>query len=104
MHRALGGYVRSDLPVRYRIRDMLRAMSRQGVSEAPHPGGTVRRLRTESGTSQTALATVVGCTQPFLSDIETAKRTPSPSMLTRIASALGVSAADLLAPAPEPET
>lgn len=64
------------------------------------PGPAIRRQRKERGMSQNVLAREIGCTQPFLCEIETGKRTPSLPMLDRIAAGLDVTAADLLGAEP----
>lgn len=55
----------------------------------------VRRLRTERGWSQEEAAAVAGIHSTYWSQIETAKRNPSLSVIGRVAIGLGVSLASL---------
>ena len=54
-------------------------------------------IRTLAGLSQSELARRVECSQGYISGIEAGDRQPSPAMLGRIAEALGVPRASLLA-------
>lgn len=60
-------------------------------------GATIRRLRREAGLTLDELAARSGLSQPYLSQAETGKSTPSVMSLHRIAVGLGVAAGDLLA-------
>jgi transcriptional regulator with XRE-family HTH domain len=57
----------------------------------------VRERRLARGWSQTALGQRVGCTKQHISDLERGATLPSLGMLRRLAAALQVSDADLLA-------
>jgi transcriptional regulator with XRE-family HTH domain len=60
--------------------------------------GMIKRLREAKGLSQKALATKSGVTDAYIAMIETGKRkNPSVPVLRRLAKALGVPVADLLA-------
>jgi len=56
----------------------------------------VRRIREEIGLTQTELADAAGLRQATISQIETGRRTPALSTVFKLASALGVSAGELL--------
>lgn len=64
-------------------------------------GENVRRERVRQGLTQDALAVEAGMRRSYLSDIERGVRNPSVHALGRLASALGVDAADLLRSNPE---
>jgi transcriptional regulator with XRE-family HTH domain len=59
-------------------------------------GASVRKARQRSGLSTRELAQRAGMSQPFLSNIENGRSTPSVTTLYKLASALGVSASELL--------
>jgi transcriptional regulator with XRE-family HTH domain len=59
-------------------------------------GAAIRAARLASGLSMTALAEQCGVSQPYLSQLEHGKGSPSINTLYRIANALGVSPQDLL--------
>ena len=60
-------------------------------------GTRIKRIRTQKGLTQQALAVRVGLTQPYIVMLETGKRTnPSLQLLQRLAKALGVPLAELL--------
>ena len=59
-------------------------------------GITLKQLRKEKGLTIKDLADKIGVSQPFLSQIETAKRKASPELLGKIAEAVNVSYFDLL--------
>jgi transcriptional regulator with XRE-family HTH domain len=59
-------------------------------------GSSVRRARVRSGLSTRELAQKASMSQPFLSNIENGRSTPSVATLYKLASALGVSASELL--------
>ena len=59
-------------------------------------GITLKQLRKEKGLTIKDLANMIGVSQPFLSQIETAKRKASPELLGKIAEAVDVSYFDLL--------
>lgn len=60
-------------------------------------GKYIRELRDERGLSLRELAKKLGCSAPFLSDVELGRRYPSEEMLKQIGQALHVSIADLKA-------
>lgn len=53
-------------------------------------GEFIRRVRDEQDISLREVARQIGCTPPFLSDIELGRRNPSDKVLVLIAKALGV--------------
>ena len=57
----------------------------------------VRRIRVRKGVSQQQLASLTGIERSYLSRLEHGNANPSLTTLERIASALGVAVADLLA-------
>jgi transcriptional regulator with XRE-family HTH domain len=59
-------------------------------------GASVRKARLRSGLSTRELAQRAGMSQPFLSNIENGRSTPSVATLYKLASALGVGASELL--------
>lgn len=59
-------------------------------------GQVLQELRRERGLSQEKLAEASGCTRPYISYLETARYSPSLSMLFQIAAALDVQPADIL--------
>lgn len=59
-------------------------------------GGAIRSARRAAGLSMTALARDCGLSQPYLSQLENGKASPSISTLYRIANALDVSPQELL--------
>ena len=59
-------------------------------------GARVRELRALKGLSGRKLAAAAGMSQPFLSQLESGKTSPAIATLYRIASALEVSASDIL--------
>ncbi|WP_303047310.1 helix-turn-helix domain-containing protein [Solibacillus isronensis] len=59
-------------------------------------GIALKQLRKEKGLTIKDLADKIGVSQPFLSQIETAKRKASPELLGKIAEAVDVSYFDLL--------
>ncbi|HLU55149.1 MAG TPA: helix-turn-helix domain-containing protein [Pseudonocardia sp.] len=61
-------------------------------------GSSVRRARLRSGMSTRELAQRASLSQPFLSNIENGRSSPSVATLYRLAAALGVGATDLLPP------
>ncbi|MEW5762567.1 MAG: transcriptional repressor LexA [Bacillota bacterium] len=65
------------------------------------PGEKIKSLRRAAGYTQARLAAATGLSQQYLSDIETGRHRPSLRALEKVAAALGVPAAELLAgPAP----
>jgi len=58
-------------------------------------GDKLRMLREELGISITSFAKKVGITPASVSNLETSTQTPSPSLLKRLADAVGVSPEDL---------
>jgi transcriptional regulator with XRE-family HTH domain len=59
-------------------------------------GASVRRARRRSGLSTRELAQRASLSQPFLSNIENGRSTPSVATLYKLAAALGIGATDLL--------
>jgi transcriptional regulator with XRE-family HTH domain len=59
-------------------------------------GSSVRRARRRSGLSTRELAQRASLSQPFLSNIENGRSSPSVSTLYKLAAALGIGATDLL--------
>lgn len=59
-------------------------------------GGAIRAARLAAGLSMTALAERCGVSQPYLSQLENGKGSPSINTLYKLANALGVSPQDLL--------
>jgi transcriptional regulator with XRE-family HTH domain len=71
---------------------------RDGSAELPAiVGRNVRRLRTRQGHSLERLAKISGVSRAMLGQIETGKSTPTISLLWKVATALGVPFANLLA-------
>jgi XRE family transcriptional regulator, regulator of sulfur utilization len=60
-------------------------------------GATVRRLRTAEGISQIALAEKAGLNHNFIGEIERGEKLASVVTLVRLAAALGMSGAELMA-------
>lgn len=58
-------------------------------------GEYIRRVRDERDISLREIARQIGCTPPFLSDIELGRRHPSDKVLVQIAKALGVKEEEL---------
>ena len=52
--------------------------------------GIIRKRRQELGISQNKLAKMVGITQPFMNEIESAKKSPSVEILLRICEVLDI--------------
>jgi quercetin dioxygenase-like cupin family protein len=71
---------------------------RDAVAQAV--GRAVRRARTNVGWSMRDLAAKAGVSQPFLSDLENGRATPSIATLYRLADTFGVAPQDLLPPTP----
>lgn len=65
-------------------------------------GGTIRRLRMETGLTLTQLAAMVGVTKGYLSKVENSPKAPPVSTLVNIARALGVSMSTLFGEDGEP--
>ncbi len=61
-------------------------------------GRNFARLRKEKGFTQERFAEVSGFTQQYVSDLERGRRNPTVVTLFHLASALGVSHIDLVAP------
>ena len=66
-------------------------------------GAAVATIRKALGISQASLAARARITPPFLSQIEHGQRQPSPEVLRRLATELGVAVDAISYPAPEPE-
>lgn len=64
-------------------------------------GSSVRRARRRSGLSTRELAQRASLSQPFLSNIENGRSSPSVATLYKLAAALGIGATDLLPPSPD---
>lgn len=64
-------------------------------------GSSVRRARRRSGLSTRELAQRASLSQPFLSNIENGRSSPSVATLYKLAAALGVGATELLPPSPD---
>ena len=62
------------------------------------------RLRKDKGFTQERFAEVSGFTQQYVSDLERGRRNPTVVTLFHLASALGVTPADLLAELDPPES
>lgn len=58
-------------------------------------GAFIRRLRDEKDISLREFAKRIGCTPPFLSDVELGRRNPSDEMLAKIAQELEVEEREL---------
>jgi transcriptional regulator with XRE-family HTH domain len=63
-------------------------------------GGRLRRVRTEAGLSQTAVASRAGLDRSFYAEIESGKHSVSVDRLYDIAEALGVAVRDLFTDEP----
>jgi len=64
----------------------------------PRLGATIRQYRQQQGLSQAMLATLTGLSPTYIPEIEQGQRNVSVLSLLRIAEALGLSVAYLLAP------
>jgi transcriptional regulator with XRE-family HTH domain len=78
--------------------DLGRDAERDEVARAV--GRAVRRVRTARGWSMRDVAAKAGMSQPFLSDLENGRATPSIATLYRLSDTLGVAPQDLLPPMP----
>ena len=58
-------------------------------------GAKVRELRERLGIDQPTLAATIGCSQPYMSQIESGIRNPNPKLTLDIANALGVEFGDI---------
>ncbi|MCA9211404.1 MAG: helix-turn-helix transcriptional regulator [Planctomycetales bacterium] len=67
--------------------------------EWPELGQAIRQRRRKLGLSQEELAGKVGTALSYMSEIETAKVSPSVAVLRRIADALGMKTSELVADA-----
>lgn len=56
----------------------------------------LRRLRADRGLSQEAFADMVGIHRTYISDLERAARNPTIKLVDAVATALGVTASDLV--------
>jgi len=65
-------------------------------SEAKKLGDNIKRIRLEKDISQTEIARLLDVSRGFISSIESGKRNPTLSTITRIAKAIGVSTDELL--------
>lgn len=61
---------------------------------APALGATLRELRQRRGLSQRDLAAAAGIDRTYVSYVETSGRTPSPTTLAALATALGLNAGE----------
>ena len=66
------------------------------INESEKLGNNLKKIRTEKGLSQVDIARELGVSRGFVSNIESGKRNPTLSTLTRLATALGVSTNELL--------
>ena len=66
------------------------------VDICKRPGSNIRRLRTERGLSQEALADLANIHRTYVSDIERGARNPTNAIVQRLGDTLGIEAADLL--------
>lgn len=64
--------------------------------DAKKLGSNLKKIRTEKGMSQVDIAKELGVNRGFVSSIESGKRNPTLSTITRIAAALGVETSQLL--------
>lgn len=55
----------------------------------------IRAVRKEKGITMTALAREVGCSTPYMYDVEMGHRKPSPETLAKISSFLGTPIGEL---------
>ncbi len=67
-------------------------------------GRNIRRLRSRSGYSQAQLVKLARISQAWVCRLETGDENPTVASVTRIARALGVNVAELLAKSPERST
>ena len=65
-------------------------------------GRNIRLLRQRAGLSQAAVAGAAGIGQTYIGQLERAEKNVSLLVLGNVATALGVTAADLLQPDPDP--
>ena len=63
-------------------------------------GANLTRIRLEKGLTQEQLADVSGFSQQYLSGVERGRRNPTIVTIYELATALGVSHVDLVAPGP----
>lgn len=66
------------------------------INESEKLGNNLKKIRTEKGLSQVDIARELCVSRGFVSNIESGKRNPTLSTLTRLATALGVSTNELL--------
>ncbi|MCF7815877.1 MAG: helix-turn-helix domain-containing protein [Candidatus Pacebacteria bacterium] len=66
------------------------------MNESEKLGNNLKKIRTEKGLSQVDIARELCVSRGFVSNIESGKRNPTLSTLTRLATALGVSTNELL--------
>lgn len=64
-------------------------------------GENVRRARKAAGMSQEALAVDARLAKSYMSDVERGRRNPTVNVVSRIARALGIGAAELMEGIPE---
>lgn len=67
-------------------------------------GKNVRRARKAAGLSQVDLAADAGMAKSYMSEVERGRRNPTVAVISRIARALGINAADLMSGIPEAVT
>lgn len=65
-------------------------------SEAEKLGGNLKRIRLEKGISQVDVARLLGVSRGFVSNLENGKTNPTLATISRLASAIGVKADELL--------
>jgi transcriptional regulator with XRE-family HTH domain len=65
-------------------------------NDAKRLGKNLKRIRTEKNISQSDIASSLGASRGFVSNIENGKTNPTLTTITKIAKAVGVSADELL--------
>ena len=65
-------------------------------SESQKLGDNLKRIRLEKGISQAEIARSLDVSRGFVSNIESGKRNPTLTTITRLANAVGVTADELL--------
>lgn len=66
------------------------------VTGPVHIPGALRKRRTDARLSQVTVAQRAGCSQSYLSQLESGDRSPSLILLLRLSDALGCSVAELI--------
>jgi transcriptional regulator with XRE-family HTH domain len=65
-------------------------------SESQKLGQNLKRIRTQKGISQGAIARTLGIDRSFITNIEGGKTNPTLSTIAKIAKAIGVSVGELM--------